>query len=179
MKKRQIVIIKADDCTGWRANWPKFISIIKKYNIKAGVGIIGKGLAEAPETDVAYLRENFIKEYIEFWNHGWTHWSHPEHYNTPDTYEFKGRPCAEQYSALLNTQKIIQKRLNRQCRTFGEPHNRFDQNTCNALHQLPEMKVWLGWNNQLSSKKFILNINSYLEEGWPGRIHFVNFFDDN
>ncbi|MCI5130549.1 MAG: hypothetical protein D3904_03280, partial [Candidatus Electrothrix sp. EH2] len=32
-----------------------------------------------------------------------------------------------------------------------------------------------GWNNQLSSKKFILNINSYLEEGWPGRIHFVNF----
>jgi hypothetical protein len=172
---KQIVVIKADDCTGWLANWPTFISIIEKHKIKAGIGIIGKGIFESPEADLAYFKRILLGRHIEFWNHGWTHWSYPDHYELPDTYEFKGRPTSEQLFAIHETQKIIKKRLNVVCKTFGEPHNRFDENTLEALEKNDEIKVWLAFNNYFKSSKLVININSYIEEGWPGRVSYSQF----
>jgi len=131
------IIIKADDLAGYPGKnkiipqrWQRFVDIIKKYNIKANIGIIGNSLLF---DDYGYF--NWIKEnsnYIEYFNHGFLH---RQFHFDGDTYqEFCGTSKEYQLKLINYTNKLVKEKVGIELTSFGAPYNATDKNTSIALH---------------------------------------------
>lgn len=145
---KQIVILKADDFTvsgssGISPNWRRFIQIVFRNDIKAGLGLIGNSLVGDNSEYQELIREMDRSERFEFWNHGYEHVIGAIDSEGNVYYEFKNTPLEYQAEHLIRTQNLAKDKLGLTLHTFGAPGNAIDNNTAVALSNAPEIKVWL------------------------------------
>ncbi len=160
---RQFVILKADD---FRVSVPDQLGLFLTYinaliarGVKTSVGMIADQ-CQNPGTEmhdkvVGLARGGFV----EFWNHGYDHAHYlpagakesfdkstggeDTTYPPGTTFEFQGRPYAEQLDHLTRAQQIILDTYGIRMRAFGAPYNKFDASTAPALHALNQVDTWL------------------------------------
>lgn len=163
--KRQTVILKADDLlydpeAGLSAAWVRFLSFLERHQIKAGLGIVGHSLEEAGEAWLAGVRRLHESCGHELWNHGYDHVLNGVDEAGAAYCEFRDTSCEQQLEHLLRTQRLAWERLGITLHTFGAPGNAIDERTVQALHAVPELKVWLFG---LPSDKFVLERRVHAE----------------
>jgi len=132
------IILKADDLAGYPGKnkiipkrWQKFVDIIKKYNIKANIGIIGNSLLFDDEGYFQWIKSN--EKYIEYFNHGFLH----RQFNFDgETYqEFCGTSKEYQLKLINYTNQLAREKLKIELVSFGAPYNATDKNTSLALNK--------------------------------------------
>lgn len=136
-----IVILKADDLGEIDEAWARFMNIIQEEDICAGIGIITNNV-KSPNTVNELQRIASKKQLngfpvIEFWNHGYNHYSNgniKEFSGTSPDYQTEHIKLAQQF--FIDTFKLP-------CHTFSAPYNRTCKETQKALAGFPEIKVWM------------------------------------
>ena len=132
------IILKADDLAGYPGKnkiipkrWQKFIDLIKKYNLKANIGIIGNSLIFDDFEYFKWIKSNL--DFIEYFNHGFLH----RQFNFDgETYqEFCGTTKEYQLKLIEYTNKLAQEKLGFEFESFGAPYNATDKNTSLALNE--------------------------------------------
>jgi hypothetical protein len=120
MKK---VTLKIDDF--WGKDDGKFFEIIKKYNIKISLGIVGIGLETCAAEKAEFIKQNL--GLIEPFNHSYWHViAHPvkEFFKTSREYQLE---------SLKKTNEVIKSRLDFEVETVGFPANACDETTITLL----------------------------------------------
>ena len=147
------VILKADDLAGYPGKnkivpkrWQKFVDIVRKYNKKANIGIIGNSLIFEDKKYFEWIRKN--SDVIEYFNHGFLH----RQFNFDgETYsEFKSTTKEYQFQLLDYTNELFKQKIGLEFLTFGAPYNGVDKNTNLAL------------------KEARLKVGFFLEDGFDG-----------
>jgi len=132
------IIIKADDLAGYPGKnsiipkrWQKFVDIIKKYNIKANIGIIGNSLLFDDYGYFEWIRDN--EKYIEYFNHGFLH--RKFNFDGIEYEEFRGTSIQYQLNLINYTNQLAKEKVGIELISFGAPYNATDKNTSLALNQ--------------------------------------------
>jgi len=132
------IIIKADDLAGYPGKdkiipkrWQKFVEIIKKYNIKANIGIIGNSLLFDDEEYFEWIKSN--EKFIEFFNHGFLH--RKFNFDGEVYEEFRGTSMEYQLQLINYTNQLAKEKVGIELISFGAPYNATDKNTSLALNQ--------------------------------------------
>lgn len=154
---KNLIILKADDLRFDNSNiisprWQTFIDYIEDSKIKASIGIIGNSLEQGNNEYFSLIKTVHNKGYIEFWNHGYSHYSNDDSENP--VWEFRNTPYKQQYEHLLKTQELAKTKIGLTLHTFGAPFNKVDENTVKAIEDINDIKVWLFGNT--SSTKLVL-----------------------
>ena len=186
---RQFIILKADDFNdGDPANYVNFtdyLETLKARGVKSSIGMIAAGCALpsiGQRTSVSAWRASGL---FEFWNHGYDHAEYPpgaskslvhvlslgddlmeKSYLPGTTFEFMGRPYAEQLDHLTRAQQTIQDAYGFRMRTFGAPFNKIDANTTLALEALGQIDV--SFFGPSTSSIYLLPRNAGEIESSPG-----------
>jgi len=133
------VILKADDLAGYPGKnkivpqrWQKFVSIIRKFNKQANIGIIGNSLIFDNKEYFEWIRNN--SDIIEYFNHGFLH----RQFNFDgETYqEFNSTSKEYQINLLDYTNRLFKEKVGLEFITFGAPYNAVDTNTNLALKEV-------------------------------------------
>ena len=135
------VIIKADDLIDYSPNWQRFISILQKNDISAGVGVTSNLVASKPATilkirELSHLTRTDNKPLIEFWNHGYDH-SREKETKT----EFNNSDYSLQHQHIQMAQKFFADSLHLTAKTFSAPFNNSTSTTLKAVSSFPEINV--------------------------------------
>lgn len=135
-----IVILKADDLGEMTPNWSRFISIVEKDSICAGIGVISNNVktnaAIADIRQISTIKQNNGFPVIEFWDHGF------DHSKEKGMTEFNGTPYDYQQSHLQQAQNFFTNTLQLTSHAFGAPFNRTSNITASALKNFPELNIW-------------------------------------
>jgi len=162
---RQFIILKADDFGVTSVEnlqrYTSYIDSLASRGVKTSVGMIASGCVN-PTADlrakVTAWRESGL---VEFFNHGYDHAYYTptgtkgasdaallgddlrdKDYPAGTTYEFQGRPYAEQLDHLTRAQQTILDTYGFQMHTFGAPFNKIDSNTTLAVQALGQFNMW-------------------------------------
>lgn len=162
---QQFVILKADDfALSSPVSFQRFadcLEELRRRGVKAAPGMIADGCVN-PSPD---LRTRVLGWHdsglFEFFSHGYDHAYYlpgaakalsaelspvdgvnDTAYPPGTTYEFQGRPEAEQLDHLARAQQAILDTYGFRMRTFGAPFNKVDANTKRALETLGQVDVW-------------------------------------
>lgn len=154
---KSLIILKADDLRFDNSNvispgWQTFIDYIEDSKIKASIGIIGNSLEQGNDEYFSLIKTIHNKGNIEFWNHGYSHYSNDDSENP--VWEFRNTPYNQQYENLLRTQELAKTKIGITLHAFGAPFNQTDENTVKAIEDIEDIKVWLFGNT--SSTKLVL-----------------------
>lgn len=175
--KKASVLIKADDLvydkqTSVPAQWKKFAELCIKKNNKVAPGIVGSSLENGDERFFTWIKEQQKTGLFEFWNHGQLHkrWEKEGVRQS----EFFNSPVTEQLAWLQETQKLAKEKLGLELKTFGAPYNWTDENTVEALKQIPELRVWLYAPANAKTDKLKVERIPALNIEYP--VHHPNFY---
>jgi peptidoglycan/xylan/chitin deacetylase (PgdA/CDA1 family) len=134
-----IVILKADDLADTTANWNRFINVIEKKKISAGIGVIAQRVTSKGAISeirrISEIKQSNEFPVIEFWNHGL------DHIKRKGKGEFV-ESRSEQTERLIKSQQIIKKTSFLTSHSFGAPFNITTSTTADALESTPEISVW-------------------------------------
>jgi len=125
--------------------------------IKFGMGAIAVRFdATAPGVLAPYISavNDQGEKLMEIWHHGYDHSQN----NPTGTWEFRGRPYADQKASFENADLAIKNLLGVQMKTFGTPYNQSDAVTNTVISENPNYKVFL-----YSSLKSTTNGITYLD----------------
>jgi peptidoglycan/xylan/chitin deacetylase (PgdA/CDA1 family) len=177
---KQIIILKADDFTGVSSgtvteNWTRFINLILKKKIKAGLGLIGNSIDGNNKQYFELIKKLYLTNRFEFWNHGFDHVIGAVNSDGEIFHEFMNTSLEHQKEHLFRTQELAKEKLGIVLRTFGAPGNAFDENTRDALDSVDDIKVWLFGSNE--SDKLVLG--RFAEIEFPTHYPDYNRFIDN
>lgn len=149
--KPPVIVLKLDDLTIRNAQspvpaqWKRLADYIEKNQLKAGFGVIANSLEQGNAAYVDWIKERQARGAIEFWFHGYDHAAHTEEgtvYN-----EFTGRSAEDQLGRFTRSQRLAKDKLGFAFQTFGPGggpgKGSFDANTHKAIHDAPEMTIWL------------------------------------
>ena len=147
------VILKADDLAGYPGKdkivpqrWQKFVNIVRKYNKKANIGVIGNSLIFDDKSYFDWIKKN--SDVIEYFNHGFLH--RQFNFDGEIYQEFKTTSLEYQIQLLECTNKLFKEKIGLEFLTFGVEYNAVDENTNLAL------------------KKAGLKVGFFLEDGFEG-----------
>lgn len=178
---KKYVILKMDDLRAntnhsYNKNWQELVNTIRRYKIKAALGLIAEDLPKASQSYKDSLKQWHDSEFFEIWNHGWNHKrkNYPPYYNNKSeysgtSYEFQ-KECFEKSMALAKSELGIT------MKTFGAPFNQTDDSFFKVIEENKDIKVWLygrnnsysglilkrGTKNQLESATGVVSYNSFL-----------------
>lgn len=128
-------IIKADDFLkdGLTERWRHFLQSLNSLNIKASLGLVGRGLKHyaCPLTELSELTRIH-----ELFAHGYEHFV-----GRSGKCEYYGTDLSRQVASIRNTLLIAKEVLGREIVTFGAPGNRVDNVTVEALQKVDEVKI--------------------------------------
>ena len=164
---KPIVILKCDDFE-LNPQWERFITYCETMNLNASIGVVGKQL------DNEGLREwiNRLKHNpaFEFWSHGLTHdcGSYPE---------FNGTPYEDQFSHIMESQRVFNERVGITFNTFGAPCNKIDNNTSRALTDSEDVHVWLFGKGEWSGLSLERRGEIEFPYGYPNYSEFVDGYN--
>ena len=168
---RQKIIFKCDDLECLSDNVLLFDRIVKKYNLKASWGIIGRFIHEASEEYVQWISDKNLSGTYEFWNHGYSHGYKSK--NDDTQYEFLLYSVKKQYRAIQQTQSLSKDKLGVTLACFGAPANKISWKTAIALLFCREIK---GWFYGFRLNKYIFDRSVEIE--FPcGHVDFKKFKD--
>ncbi|MGF7139444.1 glycoside hydrolase family 88 protein [Roseimarinus sediminis] len=175
--EKAAVIIKADDLvynkqTSLPAQWKKFAELNIQKNNKVAPGIVGSSLENGDERFFNWIKEQQQTGLFEFWNHGQLHkrWEKEGERQS----EFFNTTISEQLTYLQQTQKLAREKLGIEFKTFGAPYNWTDENTVEALKQVPELRVWLYAPKNAETDKIKVERVPALNIEYP--VHQANFY---
>lgn len=126
-------------------------------NLKFGMGAIAARFdATAPAVLTPYMNAVNAKgeKLMEIWHHGFDH----SRDNPVGTWEFRGRPYADQKASFENADQTLKNLLGIQMRSFGTPYNQSDAVTNTVISENPNYKVMM-----FSSVKSTSNGITYLD----------------
>ena len=150
------IILKLDDL--WykdkliHEGWDTTISYLNEKGITSSIGIVGESLEEDNPDYFKWISDR-VAEGHEIWNHGYCHCRD----KNSGISEFKGKPAHEQSHTLLKTQNLAKEKLGITLKTFGAPYNWSDQETVQALNDIPDIEVWLYKETDTPTDKYVLN----------------------
>jgi peptidoglycan/xylan/chitin deacetylase (PgdA/CDA1 family) len=179
---KQLVFLKADDIRyhsywGLRPEWITFVNYITEKNIKANIGLIGNSLDESGDAYnvfISKMKQIVDNENIEIWNHGYTHALSDTNDEGEIYHEFWNTPYEEQKEHLIKTQTLAKDLLGITLNGFGAPGNNNDENTVQALDEIPELKYWFYGIPDSNKLVFPRRIRIETCTGVPDYIYFVN-----
>jgi hypothetical protein len=125
--------------------------------IKFGMGAIAVRFdATAPGVLAPYMTavNNQGHKLMEIWHHGYDHSQN----NPTGTWEFRGRPYADQKASFENADQAIFNLLGVQMKSFGTPYNQSDAVTNTVFSENPNYKVFM-----FSSVKSTTNGITYVD----------------
>ena len=133
------VILKADDLAGYPGKekvvpqrWQRFVDIVRKFNKKANVGIIGNSLIFDDKNYFEWIRKQ--SDVIEYFNHGFLH--RQFNFDGEIYQEFKSTSKEYQVYLLDYTNRLFKEKVGFEFITFGAPYNAVDTNTNVALKEV-------------------------------------------
>lgn len=141
------VVLKMDDFKPSGSNnaiparWKAFVAVCDELGVKASLGLIGNGLETPSPEFVAWAKELHTSGRFQLWNHGYTHAEYPKE-NGQRRAEFIGQDVATQRATAERTQKLAKDKLGITLTAFGTPFNVMDENTDQALSEIPEIQEW-------------------------------------
>lgn len=157
-----VVILKMDDLTQRGANKDKgeavsenfrvFVDTLRRFEIKASLGIICNSLADGTPEYFAWIKALHEEGIVEFWNHGYTHQEFPRKNNRRHT-EFANSTLEEQIESIGKGQRLAREKLGFDLTGFGAPFNQIDGTTTKAMESFPEITSWFYGPVQASSDK--------------------------
>lgn len=129
--KQKLVILKADDLgfNPGMSSFRRLIEIANRRRLPLSIGAISSRLSFLKSSEVHYLRACFEDPLYELWNHSHTH---PNFVTL--TYE-------KQLHEITQAQKILHDMLGVQCKSFGAPYNKYNEDTMAALHSCAELEA--------------------------------------
>lgn len=162
---RQFIILKSDDfgvtSAGNLQRYTAYIDSLGSRGVKTSVGMFASGCVNPTADLVAKVTAWRESGLVEFFNHGYDHLYYlptgmkgtadaaslgddlrDKNYPAGTTYEFQGRPYAEQLDHLTRAQQTILDTYGFQMRTFGAPFNKIDSNTKLAVQALGQFNMW-------------------------------------
>lgn len=152
------ILIKVDDLRHVNGKvhprWQKLVDFLKARKVRAGIGIIGNSLENAPPEYVRWIREQRATGLIEFWNHGYDHREWTE--GGAKLREFAGTPYEHQKDHLTRVNRLAREKLGFPLPAFGAPFNGTDAATVRALREDPETTVWLYGDPKNPAGKLVL-----------------------
>ncbi len=175
---KQFVILKADDMIFQEKliskRWLKFIKYCVENNIKASIGIIGNSLEKGNTDYYDYLKLVHKSNFIEFWNHGYTHVLGVKDSTGKVYSEFRDSGYEYQKTALEKTQNLCKKYLGFYPAAFGAPGNAIDNTTTKVIDENSEIKIWFFGKKE--TKKFLIKRLAEIEfpYGHPIYEKFIN-----
>lgn len=128
------IIFKFDDLADCKNKVLKLDKYIRRENLKACWGIIGKSMENPESSYIEFVKNNNLKNY-HFFNHGYFHLAAPD-------YEFFNRTKDEQERLIRKTQDIVFEKTGIVLSSFGAPCNHIDENTKLAIDNIPDIKYW-------------------------------------
>jgi peptidoglycan/xylan/chitin deacetylase (PgdA/CDA1 family) len=134
--------------------WLNFINLVKRKNIRASLGLIGRSLDNIDSHSLKQLKELICDYRLELWNHGYNHVIDQIDDNGNHYWEFKNTSLEQQKQHILLTQGLAKEKLGIVLHTFGAPGNAFDQNTQEALNLIDDIKIWFFGSDE--STKLVL-----------------------
>ena len=188
----QFVVLKADDL-GKGADYAleafgRLAEMISAQRIRAGFGLVGTSLdlgdVKAPSQREKDWHNNVflpaLKKWlgngrIEFWNHGYTHYCD---YQEDGLWEFYGSDSISQRDHIAKTQQLAREKLGITLNTFGAPCNKVDEETAQALAQLPEITTWI-WNSEVKTEKFVISNETRINAERETGVVDLEFFKSN
>jgi peptidoglycan/xylan/chitin deacetylase (PgdA/CDA1 family) len=141
------VVLKMDDLKPSGSNnaiparWKAFVDACDELGVKASLGLIGNGLENPSPEFVAWAKKLHDSGRFQLWNHGYTHAEYPK-VNGRRHAEFIGEDVATQRASAERTQKLAKDKLGITLTAFGTPFNVMDENTDQALSEIPEIREW-------------------------------------
>lgn len=141
------VVLKMDDLKPSGSNnaiparWKAFVAVCDELGVKASLGLIGNGLENPSPEFVTWVQELNATGRFQLWNHGYTHAEYPKE-NGQRRAEFIGPDVATQRATTERTQKLAKDKLGITLTAFGTPFNVMDENTDQALSELPAIQEW-------------------------------------
>ena len=163
---KHAIILKFDDLVNYNKTVKRLDRYIKKYNLKACWGIIGKSFEQPSTCYCQFIKQNQSKNYT-FFNHGYEHLGGP-------VYEFVKQSVSYQETQIRKTQDIVYQCTQLRLNVFGAPCNHIDSNTKLALENIPDIKFWF---YGLEDYKGV-NIKRVIDmENGVGNPDFIYFLD--
>jgi peptidoglycan/xylan/chitin deacetylase (PgdA/CDA1 family) len=166
-----VILLKADDftCCPAQDRFARFIGVIQRRSLRAGLGLIAKGLENTTQKDLLYLTQVVADGRFELWNHGYDHAILP----ATQRYEFCDSGYDLQRDRLRRAQDLVKSKLQLVMRAFGAPGNCFDADTLRVINQDPDIETWV--YGDPSSVKYVIVRNAEAEFGCTGCVNAAEF----
>jgi peptidoglycan/xylan/chitin deacetylase (PgdA/CDA1 family) len=149
--KKDTVVITFDD--GYADNFSNAFPILKKYNFPATIflttGRIGKNY-EVRGVPLDYLNWSQIKE---MYNSGLVDFEP----HTVNHLKLNSLDKSKQHEEIVESKKMIEKNLNKECRAFAYPYGLYDRDTISILKQS-------GFMLSFTTQKGLVNLKNNLLE---------------
>ncbi len=179
---KKLVILKADDMvydqlTAIPVKWKRFVDLIKDYNVKASIGLIGNSLERGNLTYIEYLKDLYAEGRFELWNHGYNHLLNGRSETAGNYTEFRNSGYEYQKEHLLKTQLLAREKLGITLRAFGAPGNGIDENTLKAIEEIDELKMWFYGLTQYSGLLLPRSNEIEFPVNFPDYNKFVENYD--